>query len=286
MSGIKGEQQPAAAGQPPAGPAMVSAKTGPLPLREGLFMITCAARTGSSMLVNLLQSHPDVMCHMEIFNPKRVEGFSGTYRARLGAEPDLEPRMRTLRTQAPEVFLYKIAFDGQGRPRVGFKFKYEELLQPMFSGARAALMADCDIRIVHLRRRNLLARYLSWWVANHVTGVTMVRQGQPKPAVGPVRLDPAACIADFDRVERHAAFVARMFADHPVLDITYEALTGTDATGEHARLQAFLGVRQHPLKTVIAKLSELSPARTIENYAELENRFRGTPYAHMLMEAA
>jgi len=38
-------------------------------------MITCPARVGSSMLVNALQTHPAIVCHMEIFNPARVEGF-------------------------------------------------------------------------------------------------------------------------------------------------------------------------------------------------------------------
>jgi len=47
----------------------------PAPLRAGLFMITCPARVGSSMLVNALQTHPAIVCHMEIFNPARVEGF-------------------------------------------------------------------------------------------------------------------------------------------------------------------------------------------------------------------
>lgn len=251
----------------------------PVVLRPGLFMIVAAARTGSSMLANLIQSHPNVLCHMEIFNPARVEGFSGSYRARLAEEPDLEGRLRHLRGQHPEVFLYKIAFDAQGRRSVGFKFKYEELLLPQFAGARSALIADTDIRIVHLRRRNLLARYLSWWVVNNVTGVTMIRKGDPKLKLDPVPLDPEACRADIEHIERIGAFVGRMLAGHPAIEIDYEDLTGPAASEVEARLQEFLGLPQRPLTTVLDRLSEAPLSHRIANFRELERAFDGTRHA-------
>jgi LPS sulfotransferase NodH len=257
----------------------------PKAMRDGLFMVTCAARTGSSMLVNLLQSHPDVMSHMEIFNPERVEGFSGTYRTRLAEEPGLEQRMRDLRKHAPAAFLYKLAFDTQGRKHAGFKFKYEELLLPVFAGARAVLMADTDIKIIHLRRRNLLRRYLSWWVVNHVTGITMTRKGEEKPVVPPVRLDPAACQADFEKTLRSDAFVQRLFRNHQVLDINYEDLTGATAEPVQAGLLDFLGLPPHALRTVIARLAEDDLSRSIANFAELKAHFRNTPFIHYFQEA-
>ena len=108
----------------------------------------------------------------------RVEGFFGSYRQRLRTDPYLEPRMRALRHEEPAAFLYKLAFDAQGRRCVGFKFKYDELLLPQFSRHQAVIAQDLDIAIIHLRRRNLLKRYLSWVVVNRVTGRTMrtVRQ--------------------------------------------------------------------------------------------------------------
>jgi len=43
------------------------------------FMITCPARSGSSMLVNLLRSHPEICAHDEVFSPDKVRGLSGKY---------------------------------------------------------------------------------------------------------------------------------------------------------------------------------------------------------------
>jgi hypothetical protein len=254
-------------------------------MRDGLFVVTCAARTGSSMLMNLLQSHPDVMSHMEIFNPARVEGLSGVYRTRLAEEPRLEQRMRDLRKHAPAAFLYKLAFDTQGRRHAGFKWKYEELLLPMFAGARAVLLADTDIKIVHLRRRNLLRRYLSWWVANHVTGITMTRIGEKKPAVPPVLLDPVICQADFEMTLRSAEFVQHLFRKHQVLNVSYEDLTGEMAETAHAGLLEFLGISPRPLRTVIAKLADDDLAQSIANFDDLKAHFQNTPFIQYFQEA-
>lgn len=256
----------------------------PKPIREGFFMVTCAARTGSSMLVNLLQSHPDVMCHMEIYNPRKVEGFSGVYRQRLSEEPDLEVRMRAMRSAQPEAFIYKVAFDPQGKKCVGFKFKYEELLLPVFAGPRSVLVGDKEIVIIHLKRRNLLRRFLSWWVVNHVTGKTMAVKGEDVQKVPAVRLDPAACKADFDRTTRTATFIKRLFKDHEMLDIDYEDLVGPDAAGHHTRILKFLGLTQLPLNTVFKKLAEDDLSKAISNFGELEEYFRGSQYSGFFTE--
>lgn len=255
------------------------------PMRPGIFFVTCAARTGSTLLVNLLQSHPRVMCHMEIFNPTKVEGFSGSYRSRLSCEPDLEPRLRQLRQRDPAAYIYKIAFDPQARSHVGFKFKYEELLLPEFAGARCALMQDLDIKIIHLRRRNLLRRFLSWWIATRVTGVTMVKEGEAKPSVSAVRLDPSECLANFENTLRISSFVRGLFKSHDVLEIDYEDLSADDPSDTHRKLLEFLGLEVKPLRTQLVKLAEGDLSKSIENYNELFAFFRETPYAAYFEES-
>ena len=50
-----------------------------IPRRDNGFMITCPARSGSSMLVHLLRSHPEICAHDEVFSPDKVRGLSGKY---------------------------------------------------------------------------------------------------------------------------------------------------------------------------------------------------------------
>lgn len=237
------------------------------------------------MLVNLLQSHPAVVCHMEIFHPNRVEGFSGKYRHQIRTDPTFAMRLLTLRERRPASYLYDVAFDAQGRRAAGFKFKYDELLLPQFKKVRSILAHDTDIAIVHLRRRNLLKRYLSWILVNRVTGVSMRTTRDVRPAAPPpVFLDPAACLRDFEETRRRDAQVEELFADHPGFAITYEELTGDNGSRPVAELQKFLGVPTRPLKSVIAKLSPNELAREIANFSELTTALRRTPYSEFLID--
>jgi len=250
-------------------------------LRQGLFMISCAARTGSSMLVNMLQSHPDIACHMEIFNPAKVEGFWGVYRERLVQDSGCEEKMRALRSSNPTAYIYKFAFDSQGRRCVGFKFKHEEFLMPAFAGARTAIVTDRDIKIVLLRRRNLLRRYLSHAKAM-TSGVTMRRKGDPPLPTAPIVVDPRACLADFQNTLRREKFVADMLRNHKVHEIFYEDLVGTESEKFVSELLGFLGVQPAPLRTVHEKLSGDSLKDQILNYDELRRTFAGGPYETFL----
>jgi hypothetical protein len=253
-------------------------------LRQGLFMISCAARTGSSMLANMLQSHPAILCHMEIFAPAKVEGFLGIYRQRMEDEEGYERRLHAYRRDHPSAFLYKIAFDSQNRRAVGFKFKHEEFLLPMFAEARQAILADLDIRVVHLRRRNLVKRYLSWHVANRVTGRTFAFEGQEKPHHDPVRLDPVECRNNIEETLRRETMVRAMLATHHSFDLCYEDLVGPDAELLLGRLQRFLGVEARSLRTAFVKLAEDHLRKEIANFKELAQAFAGTPLAVFLEE--
>jgi len=42
--------------------------------RDNIYMITCPARSGSTMLVHLLRSHPDIISHDEVFASAGILG--------------------------------------------------------------------------------------------------------------------------------------------------------------------------------------------------------------------
>ena len=105
---------------------------------------------------------------------------------------------------------------------VCFKLKHDELIQPEHKVLRDEIVSDRDFRIIHLRRENLLRRYLSYYIANHVTRVTLAVHGQNDPsssqyiaAQGPERFRN-----DSDR-ERE---FAELFAQHPGFQISYEEM--------------------------------------------------------------
>src|SRR5207245_10681749 len=116
------------------------------------------------------------------------------------AEPVVASYLSAEKDRDPIKFLYKIVLDLQGKKAVCFKLKHDELVLPEYKVLRDEIVNDRDFRIIHLRRENLLRRYLSHYVANRVTGVTLVVRSQTIPEVQPVVLDPHDCKKDFETV--------------------------------------------------------------------------------------
>src|SRR6266487_5415466 len=174
--------------------------------RDNIYMITCPARAGSTMLVHLLRSHPDVCSHDEVFSaPGTIGGMTGTYLTKRRADPDFANCLSIQKDRDPIKFLYKIVLDLQGKKAVGFKLKHDELVLPEYKALRDEIAADLDFRIIHLHRENLLRRFLSHYVVNRVTHTTLAVEGQCIPEVPPVRLDPLECQRDFETTLRRDA---------------------------------------------------------------------------------
>jgi LPS sulfotransferase NodH len=252
--------------------------------RDNIYMITCPARTGSTMLVHLLRSHPDICSHSEVFTPNKITGITGTYLRKSREQGDFLDRLSRERERDTIKFLYKIVLDLQGKKVVGFKLKHDELVLPEYRRLRDEIVSDVDFRIIHLRRKNLLRRYLSWYIANNVTHVTLAVEGQAIPDMPPVRLDPRECQRDFETIQRREEEFNQLFARHPNFSITYEEILAGDP-GKLASLLDFLGVSQRKLTTTTKRLGTDSLRSAIANFDELRCYFIGSPFAEFFEES-
>jgi hypothetical protein len=141
--------------------------------------------------------------------------MAGSYLVKRRAEPDFADRMAAERDRDPIKFLYKIVLDLQGKKAVCFKLKHDELVLPAYKVLRDEIVNHRDFRIIHLRRENLLRRYLSHYITNYVTHVTLAVKGQAIPELPPVKLDPHECQKDFETVLAREREFAELFAQHP-----------------------------------------------------------------------
>ncbi|MGH2722693.1 MAG: hypothetical protein ACRDI0_00230 [Actinomycetota bacterium] len=238
------------------------------------YLLTCPARTGSTMLSRYLKSHPDVCAHGEVLAPSGPLDFYGVnYRV----DPPLELVLLGRRDRDPVAFLWEFVWQAGGRRAVGFKGKYEELLLPQYAMVLEEISRDTDIRILHLTRDNLLERYLSQHLAVHVHGVYEAHLGDARPEQARVRLSPEECEEDFRRTEERQASFRAMLRKHEVLELSYEQLVG-ERKHTLARVQAFLGVQERELTTKSVRLRTRPVREVVENYEELAKRFRGTRY--------
>ncbi|PYJ67714.1 MAG: hypothetical protein DME78_00580 [Verrucomicrobia bacterium] len=252
--------------------------------RDNIYMITCPARTGSTMLVHLLRSHPEICSHCEVFSPKRITGITGTYLKKSREQADFIERLSRERDSDPIKFLYKIVLDLQGKKAVGFKLKHDELVLPEYKALRDEIAADLDFRIIHLYRENLLRRFLSHYVVNRVTHTTLAVEGQCIPEVPPVRLDPLECERDFETTLRRDAEFRELFARHRSFSLSYEEMVARDPE-KMAALLNFLEVSPRELTTTTKRLGNNSLRGAIANFDELSTHFAGSQFAEFFENA-
>ncbi len=218
--------------------------------RDDKFMISCTARSGSSMLSTLLNSHPQVLCHGEIIAAPNES--AGPYQALREQGTNIDERLQEYRQQHPEAFLYDVGFNPAGNPRVGFKFKLEESLDEAYRPFRDLIVADTDIRIIHLRRENILDKYISLQMTKR-SGVFSIRAGGERPQYRPFAIDIADFIAYVrqDR-QRHDAAL-ELYQHHRCLHLSYEELCESRAAAL-AKTQDFLELPHADLATMMVKI--------------------------------
>jgi LPS sulfotransferase NodH len=115
------------------------------------FVIVCLPRTGSNLLGEMLDTHPEVLCHMEIFNPK------STY---LSRKPHLRIGTKEERDRDPWTFLRRVYEVTDGRRVVGLK-----LMPNHNNPVLLSLLLNRKVRKIVLHRPNVLQTYVSTCIA-------------------------------------------------------------------------------------------------------------------------
>jgi LPS sulfotransferase NodH len=237
------------------------------------FVIVCAARTGSTMLRLLLNSHPRICSHGEVYQPP-IHGF-------VGLEPGVPSPLRSWlakqREADPVRWLHEFVFLDDGEHAVGFKLLYETLFQRQWQRLQHALEVDRQVRVIHLTRKNRLRRLVSRRRADS-TGVLLARTDDERARSPKVTLSLEEALADFSAIEREELQVRELFAHHPMLEVTYEDLVDSENSSLD-QLQRWLEVEPIELSTLSVRIGSDQLAEQIENYPELLSRAAGTACA-------
>src|SRR5207237_10395049 len=118
------------------------------------FVILAVARTGSNMLCTLLGSHPHVLCHHELFNPKGVY-YALDLRGSAFDLGGVEERDRD-----PLGFVDRVWAAHRSFTHVGFKMTPHQN-----QAVLDAMLHDPLVRKVVLRRENRVRTYVSRVIA-------------------------------------------------------------------------------------------------------------------------
>jgi hypothetical protein len=238
----------------------------PMPQAPVRFMIACAARTGSTMLVRTLRSHPALLVHGEVWGDAMV-GLDGLLARECEADPAAFAALEASRFDQPDATLHRF-LDPHGAQAVGFKLKFDELVRPRWNGVRQLVEADAGLRIVFLHRHDLLRRYLSHQIVLRQTGVTNVPAGGDVPGIAPFEVDVEDCLRDIAETRARTREFEAAFAAHPSLQVVYEDLAA-DPQAECERVFAFLGVAPVAVRVATERIVRVPPEALVLNYDEL-----------------
>ena len=251
---------------------MMSAK----PFRKGI--ILTSQRSGSTFLKGCLDAHPEIRCYGELLVGGNHEPSRPVLGSRLltkgycyitGRCWNPERVMDTYygRREAP-VVLFKAMYNHADNPRV-----------------RKYLADDRDIRVIHLRRDNLLKQYVSRRLihAKHERG-WRPHSTYKLPAVA-VRISPRHAIAQMSRVRDTYHDFERLFSRHRKIELLYEELfNGPTLSNDAWRAVCGLLEIEHA-EDATSNLVKINPNRLrpmVKNYDELADALAGTEFEKYL----
>jgi hypothetical protein len=221
------------------------------------FVIASFQRTGSTLLVSLLDSHPLIHCDQEILLNKMISPW----------------RYLDLRSR-----LYDF-------PVYGFKlltphFLYQNIQEP---GKFLSRLHQNGYKIIKLKRRNILRSATSLYYAI-ATGTFHHSKRGGRPMLKPIALDPKELLIWIQWIETHSELLDSITSNLPHLEIIYEnhLLDNESQQSTVDLISNYLGVSRSPVTTEYRKGMSENIQEYITNASEVIDFIKQTKYSCFL----
>ena len=222
------------------------------------FVVLATPRCGSNWLCSLLDSHPDILCHHELFNLERIR-LSRSLAANPGFLGDMESRQA-----APREFLNKAWNKSLGHKAVGFKLNLGQS-EIIFD----EVLDDPKVAKIIISRRNRVRSFVSEMIAEKTKIWESFPDSEPMPDPGPQKVEAAEL---FEQVRRnqdyYTALRQRLDATgQTALEVQYEQLNDRQ---QHQTILDFLQLDVDvALTTATSKMNRGSLRVLISNFDQL-----------------
>lgn len=236
------------------------------------FIVLTRSRSGSNLLKNYLNSVSEVECFGEVFrHPDRL-GWD---------RPGIYPKDFGIETyrQDPAEFLKTHFLKTQPGyvKAAGFKLFYYHSREDGREGLWDFLKQRTDIRILHLRRKNLIKVIASRELAMK-TGVWIDHSGGEQTDAS-VSISPEAFKAEIETTQQWERSLPEFFSEHPYQELVFEDLVKTPEASL-SEIQQFLGLSQSLKPISATKRQAKRPlSEILENFDELKAAFKGSDWA-------
>jgi hypothetical protein len=240
-------------------------------------IIITSQRTGSTFLRHCLNSHPEVTCDGEIL-------IGGQIRP---------PHILKNRRLPAKIYRYikagawnpvKIMEDFLARNDsqvVAFKAMYNHLTNPKM---REFLKRHTNIRIIHLRRDNVLKQYVSKMLLGKKREKGWQPHSTEKLAPVSTQISPAAAINHMNKAHEQFEQFERLILQHPRLELVYEDMIDGGCLSNQAMkaVCSLLDLEPRPMCCDYVKVNPNKLELMIDNYGELVTALRGTKFERFL----
>lgn len=214
----------------------------------------------------LLNSHSKVICYGELFNPSK-ETRQNAIRSSVAIKPNEDPK-KYLKSNV----FKRYSKDIEG---VGFRLFYTHARKNDNWTGLWPYIATSDIKIIHLKRKDLLAQFLSLKQALR-SNVWVSNDEKNKREDGDIWLDPEECSRYFINMRWCELRAKKEFANSSMLEISYEELA-QDQVNESQKILSFLELPYENLSSKTKKQRKKPKSKVIKNYAELRDIFSTWP---------
>lgn len=246
------------------------------------FVILGTQRTGTILLMGLLDSHPEIACTGELFQHKADMVQYSLPRYRLHVTSSLKERIRYLISQSSSIESYlDDVFTVLDAPAMGFKLMLDQAV--LFPAVLDYLQAH-GFKIVRIVRHNLLKTYISRIRARQ-TGVYL-STGSLETVLLHVPVDSLVeKLAELEKEQRTLqSLLSRLALDS--VTVSYESIASQSRESEVGRILSFLSVdpdiRLEPRST---KITPDDLGQVIDNYEEVVTALSDTAYRQFLDQA-
>lgn len=255
------------------------------------FVIFNFPRSGSNFLCTMLNNHPDILCHQEIFNPQKIfyaKNFPSLYS---DASKELETSYKedfflgkaglaskTERDLNPERFLANIWQHNYEAQAVGFN-----LFPTHTPNMAKSLIRDQEVKKILLIRKNKIRCYVSRAIARKTNKWSNFSDGSPQKDnsnITQVYVNPQRLLSWSEKYNKYFNNLRQELIDlnQPFVEVTYEDLIGFANESIKIKLLEFIGVsvQVEALKPLTQKQNTHKTCDLVSNYDELKKQLSGS----------
>jgi LPS sulfotransferase NodH len=246
------------------------------------FILLGRSRTGSNFLRGLLNSRGGVATLGEILkNPDSISLSSFKW---INSEfPISRQAIHTYKAEDIDNFVQTHIFRTLplNIEACGFKIFYYHAQEESRKIIWQLLRTMNDLRVIHVKRRNILRTYLSWEKAVRSNQWINLNRGICQDT--PIYLNYENCLLVFEQTRKWEQEYDTFFSENAVHEIYYEDLSN-DTVREMEKIQEFFGLSIKPVAPQTFRHSYAPLSSAIENYYELRTKFRDTEWARFFDE--